>query len=389
MMRIMHMGRRLTLLIACAAGVTPVSAQQWNVSAHAGQMRSTLDPADATASIALGLQYAAPTAGFRLSTGIPTSSVESLWAGAAAWKRAALRHSGFVVGVDLAGNAFLTRDRSANAGPDAPPFIPGPFSPPLEGVADRSGHALAGQALPVVGYEGGKLQVHVRAGVSHYLASFGDLDTDRTVRLADAQLTIMPSSSLALIPVVRRYDAEGEDAATYAGASAVLAHRLGSVWGSVGHWMESDNTTGPWAVGASLKVHERTTIEASARRDTFDPLYMQPPQTSWNVGLSIQVGGPVGPPPPPVPAEYVDGRATIQLPVSAAPSAPSIAGDFNDWKPQPMQRTGENWTFTVTLEPGVYNYAFVAADGTWFVPEDVPGRKDDGMGGHVAVLVVG
>ena len=388
-MRILHMGMRLTLLIACAAGGTPVFAQQWSVTAHGGQMRSTLDPADATASIAAGLQYVASTAGFRLATGIPTSSVESLWAGAAGWKRAALRHGGFIVGVDLAGNAFLTRDRSARTGPNTPPFIPGPFTPPLEGVADRSGHALAGQTLPVVGYEGGMFQLHARAGVSHYRASFGDLDTDRTVRLADAQVTIMPSASLALIPVVRRYDTDSEDATTYAGASAVFAHRLGSVWGSLGHWMESDNTTGPWAIGASLKVLDRMTVEASARRDTFDPLYMQPPQTSWNVGLTIQVGGRVGPPRPPVPAEYVDGRATIRLPLSAAPSAPSIAGDFNGWKPQPMERTDDNWTFTVRLEPGVYNYAFVAADGTWFVPEDVPGRKDDGMGGHVAVLVVG
>ena len=388
-MRIRHRGVRLTLLITCAAAASPLSAQQWNVSAHAGQMRSTLDPADATASIALGLQYAAPTAGFRLSTGIPTSSVESLWAGAAGWKRAALRRSGFVFGIDLAGNAFLTRDRSAKAAPEAPPFIPGPFTPPLEDVADRSGHALAGQALPVVGYEGGRLQAHVRAGASHYRASFGGIDTDRTVRLADAQLTIMPSTSIALIPVVRRYEPDGDEAATYAGASAVIAHRLGSVWGSVGHWLESDDTGGPWGVGASLKVHERMTIEASARRDTFDPLYMQPPQTSWNVGLSLQVGGPLGPPPPPVPAEYVDGQATIHLPVSAAPSTPSIAGDFNGWKPQPMERAGDNWTFTVRLAPGVYNYSFVGADGTWFVPESVPGRRDDGMGGHVAVLVVG
>ena len=40
------------------------------------------------------------------------------------------------------------------------------------------------------------------------------------------------------------------------------------------------------------------------------------------------------------------------------------------------------------LAPGVYHYAFVAEDGTWFVPESVPGRQDDGMGGHTAVLVV-
>jgi hypothetical protein len=36
----------------------------------------------------------------------------------------------------------------------------------------------------------------------------------------------------------------------------------------------------------------------------------------------------------------------------------------------------------------VYNYSFVAPDGTWYVPQSVPGRKDDGMGGHVAVLVI-
>jgi hypothetical protein len=65
-----------------------------------------------------------------------------------------------------------------------------------------------------------------------------------------------------------------------------------------------------------------------------------------------------------------------------------IAGDFTNWQPQPMQQTGKAWTYTTQLAPGVYNYAFVDANGTWFVPEDHPGRKDDGMGGSVAVLVV-
>jgi hypothetical protein len=91
---------------------------------------------------------------------------------------------------------------------------------------------------------------------------------------------------------------------------------------------------------------------------------------------------------PPVPAAYVNGRATIRLPASATSTRPSIAGDFNSWTPAPMEREGDQWTYTVALARGVYNYAFVAADGTWFVPDGVPGRKDDGMGGHVAVLVV-
>ena len=53
-----------------------------------------------------------------------------------------------------------------------------------------------------------------------------------------------------------------------------------------------------------------------------------------------------------------------------------------------MERRGNQWTYTVAVPRGVYNYSFVSASGEWFVPDGVPGRKDDGMGGHVAVLVV-
>jgi hypothetical protein len=40
------------------------------------------------------------------------------------------------------------------------------------------------------------------------------------------------------------------------------------------------------------------------------------------------------------------------------------------------------------LAAGVYQYAFRSATGEWFVPTSIAGRRDDGMGGHVAVLVV-
>jgi len=38
--------------------------------------------------------------------------------------------------------------------------------------------------------------------------------------------------------------------------------------------------------------------------------------------------------------------------------------------------------------PGVYHYTFRSATGEWFVPVSTAGRRDDGMGGFVAVLVV-
>jgi hypothetical protein len=230
------------------------------------------------------------------------------------------------------------------------------------------------------------VQVHARAGLSHYAAGFQDLQRNRTVGLADLQLTLMPTPALALAPVVRAFKARDEDVATYAGLSAGIAHPKGSVWGGVGQWMKPD-ADAAWELGGSLDVHPRASLRASARRDAFDPLHLQPAQTAWSVGLSIELGGP-GPRALPVPAAYAGGRATIRLPLSASELAPRVAGDFNGWKPAPMQRTGEGWTYTVAVAPGVYNYAFVDAQGDWFVPESVPGRKDDGMGGHVAVLVV-
>jgi 1,4-alpha-glucan branching enzyme len=66
----------------------------------------------------------------------------------------------------------------------------------------------------------------------------------------------------------------------------------------------------------------------------------------------------------------------------------SIAGDFNNWQPAPMQREGGEWIVRLPLGPGVYNYTFRSASGEWFVPPSTAGRRDDGMGGYVAVLVV-
>jgi hypothetical protein len=83
-----------------------------------------------------------------------------------------------------------------------------------------------------------------------------------------------------------------------------------------------------------------------------------------------------------------NGQALIRIPARLAKGTPSIAGDFTGWKAVPMVRNGSQWTFATALKPGVYHYAFVAEDGTWFVPASVPGRQSDGMGGQVAVLVV-
>ena len=355
----MHLSRVIGLVIGLSVSTlpSPLPAQDWQLSAQAGRIRSVLDPSStASQSFALGLRFDDPNAGLRVSAGIPRTSSEALWSSVGGWKRIAPRFGGFRAGIDVAGNAFLTMDRSQS---DIP--LPGPFDPPSPPgapeptLADRAGHAFAGQALPLVGYESSRFQLHARAGLSRYAAEFGGQRINRSVRLADLQLTLTPASSVALVPTVQRFAAEGDPSFTYAGVSAIAASEMGMAWGSIGQWAGDDDIGTPWSAGGRLHLHPLVALEAGARHDAFDPLYLQPAQTSWSLGLSFRLGGRAREVRPPVPAAYADGRATIKLPVSASKQQPSIAGDFNSWKPVPMQRNGDHWTYVVAVAPGVYN----------------------------------
>ena len=338
-----HLSRAIGLAIGLSVTTLPSSlpAQDWHLSAQAGRIRSVLDPASAPSeSFALGLRFDDPNAGLRVSAGIPGNSNEALWGSIGGWRRLAPRFGSFRAGIDVAGNAFLTMDRAKSNIP-----MPGPLDPPgAPGapIADRSGHALAGQALPVVGYESARWQLHARAGLSRYAAEFGAQQRDRSVRLADLQVTLLPANSIALVPVVQRYEADGEETSTYAGVSAIAASSMGMAWGSIGQWSGDDAIGTPWSAGGRLRLHALISLEVGARHDAFDPLYLQPAQTSWSMGLSLKLGGRSHSVRPPVPAAYINGRATIKLPVSASKQQPSIAGDFNDWKPAPMQRSGDH-----------------------------------------------
>ena len=81
-------------------------------------------------------------------------------------------------------------------------------------------------------------------------------------------------------------------------------------------------------------------------------------------------------------------RVTFELPGAVGAASAYLAGDFNNWRPVPMQREGREWVIRLPLKAGVYHYAFRSAGGEWFVPASVAGRRDDGMGGQVAMLVV-
>jgi hypothetical protein len=173
----------------------------------------------------------------------------------------------------------------------------------------------------------------------------------------------------------------------YVGAGLQYARGPISLWGSLGRWVSGGLDATAWTAGAGAEVAPGVTLQLGGRGNGFDPLYLSASRSSYWGGLSLRLGGrrEVA---APLPARTRDGRAMIALPARDARGAPAIAGDFTGWKPVPMRREGSRWTWVGTLEPGVYHYAFVAEDGNWFVPESVPGRQKDGMGGWTAVLVV-
>jgi hypothetical protein len=75
-----------------------------------------------------------------------------------------------------------------------------------------------------------------------------------------------------------------------------------------------------------------------------------------------------------------------------APDATNVylAGEFNSWSetdtPMTKQSNGE-WTASVALAPGSYQYKFIV-DGTWTPDPENPEHNDDGYGGFNSVIQV-
>lgn len=384
-----HMMR--CVLLAAIAFPAMATAQEWRLGVDAGQIRSTLDPiARQSQTLATGIGYEDQAAAFRLSAGIPTPADSMRWATVGVWKRIATTQRAVTAGIDLSGSAFAFRQPQSAAPIDN---VFDPFRSPTSARSTTvTGRAVAAQALPLVAYQFGMAQLQARGGVSYYDASTRDDARNRVASVAELQLALQPSPLFVLAPFARRVKPSGEDPMTMAGANWVFASGRVKVSGNFGRWMGSTDQSAAdlnsWSAAAELRVIERASVTASARRQAYDPMFGTPPQSSWGVGVSYVLRQSPTPRTLPIVVQSANGVATIRLPLSLSSAAPKVAGDFNNWRPALMERDGTNWRYALTARPGVYNYAFVAPDGTWFVPEGVPGRKSDGMGGYVAVVVV-
>jgi len=66
----------------------------------------------------------------------------------------------------------------------------------------------------------------------------------------------------------------------------------------------------------------------------------------------------------------------------------SVAGSFNDWKPQAMTKGSDGlWRITVQLAHGTYEYKFLV-DGDWREDPNNPRRTQNELGGYNSICNV-
>jgi hypothetical protein len=360
-----------------AGSASSAWAQGWTLDAYAG--RAVFDPVSAnvgTKNLSLGLRYAGLEGGWLYLFGAaPLADANPYWAAAGLGRR-------FI---------FTTRSSSANilsAGLDLGAHGLG-FRDPA--TSDPGGGATF-EAFPFVALQRGAARLELRSGLLQYAGRFAGETESRTIYDSGARLVLSAATPLELTGEARYLRTE-EGGYPYLGAAATMHHGRGELWASAGRWLADALSDLSWGAGASLELGQRFELWAALRQEAPDPIYWNGARRSWNIGVSRRLGAgarPATPVPPPVPppVEVSGGEVIIRLPLSAAKSAPAVAGDFTGWEPRAMIRSGDFWQVSLSLQPGVYHYAFRAEDGTWFVPESMPGRRDDGFGGYLAVLTV-
>jgi hypothetical protein len=373
------------ILLALLALAPSAWSQEWRASARVGRVTYDGAPTGASgaSSVVLGLGRSGLHDWLGASAALPLGE-DPFWAVLGGWKRFETRGALGAL-LDLSGQGFIQRQTVTTSSVPASGPLPGPLQPPRVSQTDLSGEGAGGE-LMAGGFAGSpSIRIESRAGVAAQRSSLGDVLQQRALPTGDARLTLIRA----------RFTIQGEtrgwldDTVThvYAGGTMQLARGPLRLWGSLGQWVAGGRDGLAWSAGASTALGPRMELQLGGRGNAFDPLYLSSTATSVWGGVSLHLGGSHAVRAP-VPARIRNGRSVIRIPARSAKGTPSIAGDFTGWKPVPMERDGSHWTFTATLSPGVYHYAFVGEDGTWFVPASVPGRQPDGMGGQVAVLVV-
>lgn len=368
------MSRRATLacvllshLVAVAAP-SSAHAQVWSLDLSGG--RTVYEPLPlnvSTNNLVGSVRYDARRGEWvYVTAAVPLGDAAPFWDGVGAggtFSRPASRVPHLSVGADLDAHGFMFRDAAVQ----------------------EFGSGAIFEAVPFARVSRDAASVEVRGGWRAHSLSF--TGTTQTRGVFETGIRAAYDAAVGVRGDLRWVHAT-EGVFPFAGASVVVTNASPvAVWASAGKWLGDRLTNSSWGIGASIAITARSIVWASAQQDAPDPLFWNAQRRSWSVGLTRHLTRM----PAPViaaPAAQPDG-VVIRVRASDAPAGDVfIAGSFNNWQPQPMRREGDEWVVRLPLAPGVYQYSFRSAGGEWFVPASTPGRRDDGMGGHEAVLVV-
>ena len=355
-------------IILLFAPVSPVSGQGWSLEASAGSAQyEALAGEVGTRNAMLGLRREGAT-WLYLSAGAPLDSAGIPWAAAGAGSRISTQPRLLSAGVDLGAHGFGYRE------------------PSLE----TTGWGFTMVGLPFIALSRGAARVELRSGILHHTSTFNDSSASRMVHDSGIRGWFLLPSGVVLDAEARLVRAE-EGSYPFATAGVEVPLGPGVVWARVGRWMSGSLDDPSWGIGARLDLPGMFTLRAAFQREADDPLYWNGARHGWTVGLSRSLGSRSDrrfPLTIPAAVRPSAGKVALRIPIDEAREAPSVAGDFNGWKPVAMRRVGDSWEIRLDIPKGVYHYSFIHADGRWFVPESTPNRGEDGFGGVDAVLIV-
>ncbi len=355
------------LLLSMLGGTHQALGQEWSVDLSAGQ--TIFDPVSAnigTNNVMGSLRYDARSGAWVYgAAAAPLGTEDPFWGALGTGGRFVLAGSDTrtaSAGLEVKASGFLFRDR----------------------VIGQHGTGGTIEAMPFTSIGGAMTRVELRGGWRGHTLSYAGATGHR--HLLETGARVVHGKTLRVHGEARWLRAR-EGAYPFLGAELVYRGSPLYVWAQAGKWMDDTLDDVAWGAGAGLTISRRMTLWTRVRQEVPDPLYWNVARRSWSVGVTTRFGrAPLATFAPP---RVEAGRVVIRVPVADAPMADLwIAGSFNEWRPVRMQREGRQWVFQMHVPPGVHYYAFRTASGEWFVPASVPGRRQDGMGGHVALLVV-
>ena len=365
-------------LVACLAGslISTVSAQSIALDVSAGQIVYQPLPTDvATNNTAATLRYDSPQGLWLYGTGaMPFGGTDSRW-------------GGFGIGDRLLQSTSSTRRVNFGADIGAHGFV---FH---DAVVNQGGKGGFFEAMPFMQVPAGLATIEVGGGWRGETLSYAGIVDTRHVLESRAHATYGPAEAgphrgVWTIEGDARWVRASEGLYPFLGGGVRYRGTPVQAWLQTGKWFGNSLNDAAWGAGIDVTLTDRLALWSSVRQEAPDPLYWNAPRRSWSVGITRRFGI-AGQTQPLATAQADAGGVLIRVNAADVDGASvSVAGDFNSWRPVPMQREGREWLVRLPLAPGVYHYAFRSDGGQWFVPPSVPGRRDDGMGGYVAVLVV-